>query len=85
MLIRVRDGLQSPLWKPQPPWWLVFAWWLGPPLAVLLTVLWLWKMLAPLMREREEEQRPWQGPQSPSGFAKCVPRGRHQVSAGRAV
>ncbi|MGB8608530.1 hypothetical protein [Bradyrhizobium sp.] len=50
MLIRVREGLQRPLWKPQPPWWLVFAWWLGPPLAVLLTVLWLWKMLALLMR-----------------------------------
>ena len=35
--------------EPQPPW-LIFAWWLGPPLAVLLAVLWLWKMLAPLMR-----------------------------------
>ena len=30
--------------------WLIFAWWLGPPLAVLLAVLCLWKMLAPLMR-----------------------------------
>jgi hypothetical protein len=44
-----RKVLPSPLWKPQPPW-LIFAWWLGPPLAVLLAVLWLWKMLAPLMR-----------------------------------
>jgi hypothetical protein len=49
MLIRARKVLPSPLWKPQPPW-LIFAWWLGPPLAVLLTVLWLWKVLAPLMR-----------------------------------
>jgi hypothetical protein len=49
MLIRARKILPSPLWKPQPPW-LIFAWWLGPPLAVLLAVLWLWKMLAPLMR-----------------------------------
>jgi hypothetical protein len=48
MLIRARRVLPSPLWKPQPPW-LIFAWWLGPPLAVLLAVLWLWKMLAPLM------------------------------------
>ena len=45
MLIRARKVLPSPLWKPQPA-----AWWLGPPLAVLLAVLWLWKMLAPLMR-----------------------------------
>ena len=49
MLIPARKVLPSPLWKPQPPW-LIFAWWLGPPLAVLLAVLWLWKMLAPLMR-----------------------------------
>ena len=48
MLIRARKVQPSPLWKPQPPW-LIFAWWLGPPLAVLLAVLWLWKMLAPLM------------------------------------
>ena len=47
-LIRARKVLPSPLWKPQPPW-LIFAWWLGPPLAVLLAILWLWKMLAPLM------------------------------------
>ena len=48
MLIPARKVLPSPLWKPQPPW-PIFAWWLGPPLAVLLAVLWLWKMLAPLM------------------------------------
>jgi hypothetical protein len=49
MLIRARKVLPSPLWKPQPPW-LIFAWWLGPPPAVLLAVLWLWQMLAPLIR-----------------------------------
>ena len=48
MLIRHHGILPSPLWEPQLPW-LIFAWWLGPPLAVLLVVLWLWKMLAPLM------------------------------------
>ena len=45
MLIRAHKVLPSPLWNPQPPWLLLFAWWLGPPLAVLLA----WKMLAPLM------------------------------------
>ena len=48
MLIRAHK-VPSPLWQPQPPQLLFFAWWLGPPLAVLLAVLWLWKMLAPLM------------------------------------
>ena len=48
MLIRHHGILPSPRWEPQLPW-LIFAWWLGPPLAVLLAVLWLWKMLAPLM------------------------------------
>jgi len=49
MLIRARKVQPSPLWKPQPPW-LIVAWWLGPPLAVLLAILWLWKMLVALMR-----------------------------------
>ena len=49
MLIRAHKVLPSPLWNPQPPWLLLFAWWLGPPLAVLPAVLWLWKMLTPLM------------------------------------
>jgi hypothetical protein len=48
MLIRHHGILPSLRWEPQLPW-LIFAWWLGPPLAVLLVVLWLWKMLAPLM------------------------------------
>ena len=45
MLIRVREGLPSPLWKPQPPQnqWPFLALGLGPPLAVLLAFLWLSK------------------------------------------
>ena len=79
MLIRARKVQPSLLWKPQPPW-LIVAWWLGPPLAVLLAILWLWKMLVALMRYREEgtENRgPWQENHhqdpAPPGLAKCAP------------
>jgi hypothetical protein len=50
MHIQARENPSGP-----PPWkrrplWLSIAFWLGPPLAVLLAVLWLWNLLAQMLR-----------------------------------
>ena len=87
MLIRARKVLRSPLWKPQPPW-LIFAWWLGPPLAVLLAVLWLWEHAGPADAlagrgtEKALARGTPPGPQRPSGSAKCAPRGATKSALG---
>jgi len=50
MHIQARENPSGPpSWKGRPLW-LSIAFWLGPPLAVLLAVLWLWNLLVQMLR-----------------------------------